>query len=216
MSSMAVDNSMAAVASTSRPSAHTQRYDRQLRLWASSGQASLESAKILVLGASHLGACVLKNLILPGIGSFTLVDGCSVGRYDLGNNFFVASDSKGQSRAKEVQKNLCELNPSVKGRTIAEDPLSVCSKTSLEDYSLVIAVNQPHRVLLPLADKLWTANEGAGIPLMALRAAGFVGEVQVQVKESAGEWRDKSGDNSLLSVIRQSSTHIQTRRSTFA
>lgn len=186
---MAQNASMAPIASTSRPSAHTQRYDRQLRLWASSGQASLESAKILVLGASHLGACVLKNLILPGIGSFTLVDGSAVGRYDLGNNFFVASDSKGQSRAKEVQKNLCELNPSVKGHAIAQDPMRVCSEELLEDYGLVIAVNQPHRILLPLADKLWTANEGAGIPLMALRAAGFVGEVQVQSKESAGGLR---------------------------
>lgn len=182
---MAEDTSMA-VASTSKPSAHTQRYDRQLRLWASSGQKSLESAKILVLGASHLGACVLKNLILPGIGSFTLVDGTLVSDYDLGNNFFVTSDAKGQSRAKEVVKNLCELNPSVKGHAIEQDPMTFCTEASLENYSLVIAVNQPHGVLLPLADKLWDANEGAGIPLMALRAAGFTGEVQVQYKETAG------------------------------
>jgi amyloid beta precursor protein binding protein 1 len=185
---MAEDASMAtAIASTSRPSAHTQRYDRQLRLWASSGQKSLESANILVLGGSQLGACVLKNLILPGIGTFTLVDGTRISDYDLGNNFFVTNDAKGQSRAKEVVKNLCELNPSVKGYAIDQDPMTFCTETPLDDYSLVIAVNQTHNVLLPLADKLWNANEGAGIPLMALRAAGFVGEVQVQVKETAGK-----------------------------
>lgn len=105
--------------SRSRPDARTQRYDRQLRLWASSGQASLESANVLLIGATHLGAQVLKNLILPGIGSFTVLDGQKVGEYDIGNNFFVDPASEGQSRAEEVARNLAELNPSVisKART---------------------------------------------------------------------------------------------------
>lgn len=98
----------------SRPDAHTQRYDRQLRLWASSGQASLESAHVLLIGASHLGAQVLKNLILPGIGSFTVLDNQRVGRNDIGNNFFLEPESVGSPRASEVARYLSELNPSVK------------------------------------------------------------------------------------------------------
>jgi len=183
---------MAAVASTpsaSRPSAHTQRYDRQLRLWASSGQASLENAKILVLGASHLGACALKNLILPGIGSFTLVDNNQVTDADLGNNFFLDVNSKGKNRAEEEVKNLCELNPSVQGKAIIEEPLKFILEESLDNYTLIIAVNQPHYVLFPLADKAWSSKDGTGVPLMTLKGAGFVGEVQVQVKEAASEWK---------------------------
>lgn len=175
--------------STSRPSAHTQRYDRQLRLWASSGQASLENAKILVLGASHLSACTLKNLILPGIGSFTLVDENQVVQADLGNNFFISPDSKGKHRAEEQLKNLCELNPSVKGIAIIEEPLAFIRAENLSSYTLIIAVNQPHFVLFPLAEMAWEAKDGTGVPLMTLKSSGFVGEVQVQIKESASEYR---------------------------
>lgn len=172
---------------SSRPSAHTQRYDRQLRLWASSGQASLESSKILVLGGSHVGACLLKNLILPGIGSFTLVDGNSVSDADLGNNFFIDATSKGQSRVEQEVKNLCELNPGVTGIAKQQDPRQFVESNNLDEYTLVVAVNQPHCVLFPLAEKAWDAKGGMGVPLMVVRGAGFVGEVQVQVKEAASE-----------------------------
>jgi amyloid beta precursor protein binding protein 1 len=178
---------MAAEASTSRPSQHSQRYDRQLRLWASSGQASLESAKILVLGASHLGACVLKNLILPGIGSFTLVDGNNVTDADLGNNFFIEGNAKGKSRAVEQVKNLCELNPSVKGHAVQKEPMAFIQEQGLSEYTLIIAINQPNSVLFPLSTQAWHANEGVGVPLTSLRGAGFVGEVQLQINEATSE-----------------------------
>lgn len=50
------------------PSEKERKYDRQLRLWAASGQAALESANILVLNAGGGTVVVeaLKNLILPG------------------------------------------------------------------------------------------------------------------------------------------------------
>lgn len=50
------------------PSEKERKYDRQLRLWAASGQAALESANILVLNAGSGTAVIetLKNLILPG------------------------------------------------------------------------------------------------------------------------------------------------------
>lgn len=108
------------MANHERPDAHTQRYDRQLRLWASSGQKSLESAHVLCIGGSYLSACVLKNLVLPGIGAFTILDGQNVTDFDVGNNFFIEPDSKGKSRAEKEIKTLCELNPSVKGYAIHE------------------------------------------------------------------------------------------------
>jgi NEDD8-activating enzyme E1 regulatory subunit len=50
------------------PSEKERKYDRQLRLWAASGQAALESANILVLnaGSGTVAVEALKNLILPG------------------------------------------------------------------------------------------------------------------------------------------------------
>lgn len=50
------------------PSEKEKKYDRQLRLWAATGQAALESANILLVnsGCGTVGVESLKNLILPG------------------------------------------------------------------------------------------------------------------------------------------------------
>src|SRR3954468_7213944 len=54
------------------PSEKERKYDRQLRLWAASGQAALESANLLLVnsGAGVVGVETLKNLVLPGKISF--------------------------------------------------------------------------------------------------------------------------------------------------
>ncbi len=51
------------------PSEKERKYDRQLRLWAASGQAALESANLLLVnsGAGTVGSETLKNLVLPGM-----------------------------------------------------------------------------------------------------------------------------------------------------
>ena len=51
------------------PSEKERKYDRQLRLWAASGQAALESANLLLVnsGAGTVGVETLKNLVLPGM-----------------------------------------------------------------------------------------------------------------------------------------------------
>ena len=50
------------------PSDKEKKYDRQLRLWAASGQQALEDAHLLLLnsGAGTVGVEALKNLVLPG------------------------------------------------------------------------------------------------------------------------------------------------------
>ena len=50
------------------PTEKEKKYDRQLRLWAASGQAALESANLLLVnsGSGVTGVETLKNLVLPG------------------------------------------------------------------------------------------------------------------------------------------------------
>jgi amyloid beta precursor protein binding protein 1 len=50
------------------PSDKERKYDRQLRLWAASGQSALEAAHILLVnsGGGTVGVETLKNLVLPG------------------------------------------------------------------------------------------------------------------------------------------------------
>ena len=64
--------------------ASDNKYDRQLRLWGAHGQYKLSQSRILLLGASGSGSETLKNLILPQIGIFTIVDDAKVTAKDLG------------------------------------------------------------------------------------------------------------------------------------
>ncbi|KAF3767481.1 hypothetical protein M406DRAFT_39084 [Cryphonectria parasitica EP155] len=99
------------------PSDKEKKYDRQLRLWAASGQAALESANILLFntGAGTVGVETLKNLVLPGIGRFTIIDDAVTTEADLGINFFLDEASVGKPRAQSCAELLLELNPEVQG-----------------------------------------------------------------------------------------------------
>lgn len=116
--------------------ATTNKYDRQLRLWGSSGQQALGSTLVVLVGSSACGTESLKNLVLPGVGSFLIVDDVA---YDgvVGNgeivqgesnrvegkflnpscNFFAERTSSGASSTKAGMACdlLCELNPDVSG-----------------------------------------------------------------------------------------------------
>jgi len=78
----------------------SKRYDRQIRIWGAEGQQRLESARVALLHCGPTGSETLKNLVLGGIASFTVVDGARVEARDLGNNFLVTPDSLGEPRAK--------------------------------------------------------------------------------------------------------------------
>lgn len=66
------------------------------------------------------GVETLKNLVLPGIGQFSILDSAVVSEADLGVNFFLDDTSLGKFRAEETVNLLQELNPDVKGTAITE------------------------------------------------------------------------------------------------
>ena len=78
-------------------SAKAKRYDRQLRLWGDHGQLALERARVCVINATATATEVLKALVLPGVGHFTIVDGHKISGEDVGNNFFL---DKGKSKER--------------------------------------------------------------------------------------------------------------------
>jgi len=158
-----------------------EKYDRQLRLWGAHGQNALEHAHICLLHANATGTEILKNLVLPGIGSFTIIDANKVEAKDLGNNFFVDVDHVGKSRAKVTTELLQELNEWVRGAYKEEDPLALIEKDidSFAKYSLVIACDIPQTPLLKLAKYLYQKH----IPFVVARAYGFLGYLRWAVPE---------------------------------
>lgn len=94
------------------PSSKERKYDRQLRLWAASGQQALEDSRVLLINndgpwtgqdsgvAGVAGVETLKNLVLPGIGGFTIVDPAVVTEADLGGEFLPGRKESGQTSSR--------------------------------------------------------------------------------------------------------------------
>ncbi|TQD88656.1 hypothetical protein C1H46_025788 [Malus baccata] len=124
------------------------KYDRQLRIWGEQGQTALEKASICLLNCGPTGSETLKNLVLGGVGSITVIDGSKVEPGDLGNNFMVDESSVGKSKAKCVCQFLQELNDAVKAKFIEEYPevLIETNPSFFSQFTLVVAT-QEHTVI---------------------------------------------------------------------
>ncbi|ROW05650.1 hypothetical protein VSDG_00314 [Cytospora chrysosperma] len=157
------------------PSEKERKYDRQLRLWAASGQAALESANILLFntGSGAVGVETLKNLVLPGIGSFTIVDDSTVTEADLGLNFFLDENCLGKSRAQSCTELLLELNPEVQGDWLPKDQESL-------DLDKILSTSSTFTMILytfPINPSHLNVLQGYGrqhlTPLVAIHSAGL-------------------------------------------
>ncbi|THG18499.1 hypothetical protein TEA_029838 [Camellia sinensis var. sinensis] len=157
------------------------KYDRQLRIWGEQGQAALEKASICLLNCGPTGSETLKNLVLGGIGSITVIDGSKVEVGDLGNNFMVDESSVGKSKAKCVCAFLQELNDAVKAKFIEEYPetLIETNPSFFSQFTLVVATQLVEESMV----KLDRICREANVMLIFARSYGLTGFVRVSVKE---------------------------------
>lgn len=157
------------------------KYDRQLRIWGEQGQAALEKASICLLNCGPTGSETLKNLVLGGVGSITIVDGSKVELGDLGNNFMVDESSLGQSKAKCVCSFLQELNDSVKAKFIEEYPKALIdtNPSFFSQFTLVVATQLMEESMV----KLDRICRQANVMLIFARSYGLTGLVRISVKE---------------------------------
>jgi NEDD8-activating enzyme E1 regulatory subunit len=156
---------------TTGPDTKQIQYDRQLRLWGDHGQKALEAGRACLIGANGLGTEILKALVLPGLGSFTIIDHRTVSLADCGSNFFVHSSTIGQSRARVTCELLKQLNPDVYGTFIDKPSIVDLLKHRTLDFSqfnVVITTNLPLSTLNILANHLWTLK----VPLIVARTYG--------------------------------------------
>uniref|UniRef100_M4C0D9 NEDD8-activating enzyme E1 regulatory subunit n=1 Tax=Hyaloperonospora arabidopsidis (strain Emoy2) TaxID=559515 RepID=M4C0D9_HYAAE len=155
------------------------KYDRQLRLWGLEGQRRLSHTHVLLLGSCATAAEALKNLVLPGVQRFTVVDDQFVTQADVTNNFFVSSDSIGMSRSETVAKNVLELNSDVAGgaRHVNVEHVLETEPQFLNPFDLVMATQLNERGTLLLAELCRQKRR----PLILMTVWGFLGSLRLQV-----------------------------------
>ncbi|KAI1382443.1 hypothetical protein F4677DRAFT_25967 [Hypoxylon crocopeplum] len=157
------------------PSEKEKKYDRQLRLWAASGQEALESANILLVnsGAGTVGVETLKNLVLPGIGKFTIADEEMVNEADLGVNFFLDESCLGKPRSECCTKLLQELNPEVEGEWFPKAEGTLDLRSILDGsltFTLIMYTHPIRKEMLSVIESYATQHK---TPLVSIHSAGF-------------------------------------------
>ena len=119
---------------------------------------ALEKARVCVIGATATATEILKSLVLPGVGSFTIVDGKKVTAEDIGNNFFLDHESLNQSRGSVAARLLLELNSEVTGDCVDENVDQVLTNRPdfFTNFDLVIATEISEKTLITLSNLLLT------------------------------------------------------------
>ncbi|KAL2120808.1 hypothetical protein VTJ04DRAFT_4835 [Mycothermus thermophilus] len=164
------------------PSEKERKYDRQLRLWAASGQSALESANILLVnsGVGAVGAETLKNLVLPGIGRFAIYDEAVVQEADLGVNFFLDETWLGKSRSQGLTELISELNPDVQGTWYPNETAKTLESLLAGDPLFTIIL-----YTLPIRPDQLAHIEAYGqrhkTPTVAIHSAGFYSYFQLNL-----------------------------------
>ena len=156
------------------------------------------------MDAGPAGSEALKNLVLGGIASFTIVDGAKVESKDLGNNFLLEPACLGASRAEAVTGLLQELNADVAGSFVEDEPAALLATKPafFRNFDVVIATQVlcPERraagprllccgwaclkcIALQLREldmlKLEEATRALGVALLLVRSFGLLGYLRV-------------------------------------
>ncbi len=159
----------------------SDKYDRQLRLWASTGQTNLENSHVCLVNASVSGSELLKNLILPGVGKYSIIDNTIVNEDDLSGNFFLDDSDIGRSKAQAMCDSLSTLNEDSSGVGILDD---VANQTPSwwDQFNLVVVSDYvDSETFLTVIEVLWKKS----IPILVMRSWGFYGSVNLIVPEVA-------------------------------
>ena len=148
-----------------------QLYDRQIRLWGLDAQKRLRASRVLVAGMKGLGCEVVKNLVLAGVNSLTMIDHENLSKEDVDSQFLAPRDKIGTNRAEASLDRVKQLNPGVE---IKVDKSNLDTKEAnffSENFDLVVITNFPKDTLVRINQMC----RDAGVKFFAGDIFGFFG-----------------------------------------
>ena len=121
-------------------------YDRQIRLWGLSAQKKLRNANVLMAAINGIGSEVVKNIVLSGVNSITLLDDKSVTPFDTLSNLFTkrkVTENRSKTSADLVQT----LNPMV---AVKYDTSSLADKDKdfFTSFQVVVLSNYDKQTMI--------------------------------------------------------------------
>jgi len=89
-------------------------FKRQIQLWGSNVQQSLQNKKIAIIGAGGLGCTLAMALGTSGIGEIHLVDFDTVSKHNIHRQIAFTLEDEGKNKAKAVVALMKSKNPFLK------------------------------------------------------------------------------------------------------
>ncbi|PLW14790.1 hypothetical protein PCANC_18901 [Puccinia coronata f. sp. avenae] len=171
--------------STARPDRETELFDRQLRLWESSGQQLIQEAAVKICDCCATSAQIAKNLILCGIKRIEMLDNKVVRQSEIGHNFFLEQSSLGQKRGKECCRLLDELSSSKYAPTDWDDDLldsgyfESVDPSGLWTWQAHVCVRRPDKEEQVVSYWCWDQY----VPTILVQTCGLVASIRLQIRE---------------------------------
>ena len=89
-------------------------FNRQIQLWGSNVQQSLQKKKIAIIGAGGLGSTLAQALGTSGIGELHLIDFDTVSNHNIHRQIAFTLEDEGKNKAKAIATLIESKNPFVK------------------------------------------------------------------------------------------------------
>lgn len=145
-------------------------YDRQIRLWGMEAQTNLRNSKILLINLTGVGVEIVKNLVLGGVGSLTLMDCSKVSEQELNSNFFIDKSQVGMLKVDASKDRIEDMNPRVQFQTDSRNWEDL-KESEFSQFQLIVCTGFNSEQL----SKLNKITRNLNIPLIACSVHGMYG-----------------------------------------
>lgn len=146
-------------------------FNRQIQLWGSVTQQSLQNKKIAIIGSGGLGCSLAMALGTSGIGEIHMVDFDDVSSHNIHRQIAFTLEDEGRNKAKTVVSLLKRKNPFLKAAAFEMDFASFAEMGNSYDLILDATDNLPVRAEI---DKFAKAGQ---IPWIYASVEEFNGQV---------------------------------------
>ncbi|MFT7878857.1 MAG: ThiF family adenylyltransferase [Sulfurimonas sp.] len=122
-------------------------FNRQIQLWGSNVQQSLQKKKIAIIGSGGLGCSLAMALGTSGIGEIHMVDFDTVSDHNIHRQIAFTLDDEGKNKAKAVAQLIEKKNPFIK---------AVAFEMSFEEFT---DMGNAYDLILDATDNLPTRGQ---------------------------------------------------------
>jgi molybdopterin/thiamine biosynthesis adenylyltransferase/rhodanese-related sulfurtransferase len=154
----------------------SDRYSRQTILpeVGAAGQARLNGARVLVIGAGGLGCAVLQYLCAAGVGRLVIVDHDQVEESNLHRQPIYRMSDVGHLKAQSARTALLDLNPEVQIEAVSERLTTANAAHLVAAADLVVDAADSFAVTYMLSDECHRVLKGL-VSSSVLGLTGYVG-----------------------------------------